>query len=97
MWKSDTMDFVTSLVVSGLGLFIVILALSFLALTIVALSKTFMMLGLGVKKKVTSDVQSVSKMEELDEESYAVLMAAVCEEIQQPPDKFRIIQIKEIY
>lgn len=46
---------------------------------------------------VVSAVQSERQRDELDEESYAVLIAAVCEEIQQPPDKFKIIEIKEIY
>lgn len=46
---------------------------------------------------VTSSIQSVNQRDELDEESYAILIAAVFEEIQQPPDKFKIIEIKEIY
>lgn len=97
MWELDTMKFSETLLVSSLGIFIVILALSLLALAIVGFSKFFMLLGLGVESKVASDVQRVSQREELDEESYAVLMAAVCEEIKLPPDKFKIIQIKEIY
>lgn len=89
------MSFSKSLVVSCLGLSIVILVLALLALAIVGFSKFFQILGVGVDNKVAAPVQSINQIEELDEESYAVLMAAVCEEIQLPPDKFRIVQIKE--
>lgn len=85
-----------SLVISGLGILTVILVLIILAMGIIFVSKFLMMLGLGVEKKVASAVQSVSQRDNLDEESYAVLMAAVCEEMQQTPDKFRIVGIKEM-
>lgn len=93
----DSMNLGESLVVSGLGILTVILVLVTLALVIIMVSKFLMMLGLGVDKKVASAVQSVSQTENLDEESYAVLMAAVCEETQQTPDKFRIVEIKEMH
>ncbi|GAA0181773.1 hypothetical protein SH2C18_42600 [Clostridium sediminicola] len=93
----DSMDFGQSLVVSGLGISTVILVLIVLALGIITVSKFLMMLGLGVEKKVASAVQSVSQRDNLDEESYAVLMAAACEEMKETPDKFRIVGIKEIH
>lgn len=46
---------------------------------------------------VTSHNKSVNQLKELDEENYAVLIAAVCEEIGQPLDRFKIVEIKEIY
>lgn len=96
MWELDTMSFGESLIASGLGISIVIMALLSLALAIILVTKTLMMLGIGVEKKVAPAVQNVSQKDELDEESYAVIMAAICEEIKQPPDKFRIVEIKEI-
>ncbi|WP_129598080.1 OadG family protein [Anaerophilus nitritogenes] len=96
MWELDTMGLSESLMVSGMGVAIVFLVLLSLAVAIVVVSKIIMMLGIGSESKVASPTQSVDKRDELDEETYAVLMAAVCEEIKQPPNKFRITEIKEI-
>lgn len=97
MWESKTMNFSESLAASGLGLLVVMLVLVVLAFAIIAVTKVLKMLGLGIQDKAAPAVQNVSQGDKLDEESYAVIMAAVSEEIQKPVDKFRIIEIKEIH
>lgn len=97
MWESKTMNLSESLAASGIGMLVVMLVLVVLAFAIIIVSKILKIIGLGIEKKVAPPVQNASQGEELDEESYAILMAAVCEEIQQPADKFRITEIKEIH
>lgn len=86
-----------SLVTSGLGLLVVMSVLVILAIAIIVVTKVLNALGLGSDNKAAPAVQNTNKKkDELDEESYAVIIATVCEEIQQPPDKFRITEIKEV-
>lgn len=96
MWESNTMNIKEALAASGVGLIVVMLVLVVLAMAIISITKIIKILGLGIETKVTPAIPNVSKRDELDEESYAVIMAAISEEMKQSPDKFRIIEIKEI-
>lgn len=95
MWTQDTMPFGESLIVSGLGIAIVFCALVALAITIVIVTKVFELTGIGHAKKATV-AKPAAPVETFDEESYAVLISVMCEEMKLPPDKFKIVEIKEV-
>lgn len=98
MWESSTMSFTESLIASCLGLIIVMTALIILALAIKVITKSMKVLGLGADKNTptTPTLETVDNENELDEESYAVIMAAACEEMKISPDQFQITEIHEI-
>ncbi len=95
MWEGSSMSLAQSLVVSLLGLTVVFCALVILALALIVFSKIFAAVGAGGAKAAAVPA-AVVKEESLDEESYAVIMAAVCEEMHETPDKFKIVSIKEM-
>ena len=89
MWKETTMSLGQSLVISGMGILIVVGALALLAIAIIVLSKIVGVLTGGEKK-------AAAAVNNLDEEAYAVLIAAVSEETHMPLTSFQITEIKEI-
>lgn len=96
MWESTTMSFGETLVASALGLLVVMTVLVILALAIIVMTKAMKGIGLGSEKKVTPTVQNVNENQNLDEENYAVVLAAVHEEISRMPGEFRVVKIAEI-
>lgn len=99
MWKETTMSLGQSLVISGMGILIVVGALTLLAIAIIVLSKIVGVLTGGEKKAAAAPAPAAAPaapVNNLDEESYAVLIAAVSEETHMPLTSFQITEIKEI-
>ncbi|WP_312100801.1 OadG family transporter subunit [Pygmaiobacter massiliensis] len=88
-----------SLVISGMGILIVVGALALLAIAIIVLSKIVGVLTGGEKKAAAAPAPAAAPaapVNNLDEEAYAVLIAAVSEETHMPLTSFQITEIKEI-
>lgn len=99
MWKETTMSLGQSLVISGMGILIVVGALALLAIAIIVLSKIVGVLTDGEKKAAAAPAPAAAPaapVNNLDEEAYAVLIAAVSEETHMPLTSFQITEIKEI-
>ncbi len=97
MWKETTMSLGQSLVISGMGILIVVGALALLAIAIIVLSKIVGVLTGGEKKAAAAPAAApAAPVNNLDEEAYAVLIAAVSEETHMPLTSFQITEIKEI-
>ena len=99
MWKERTMSLGQSLVISGMGILIVVGALALLAIAIIVLSKIVGVLTGGEKKAAAAPAPAAAPaapVNNLDEEAYAVLIAAVSEETHMPLTSFQITEIKEI-
>lgn len=99
MWKETTMSLGQSLVISGMGILIVVAALALLAIAIIVLSKIVGVLTDGEKKAAAAPAPAAAPaapVNNLDEEAYAVLIAAVSEETHMPLTSFQITEIKEI-
>lgn len=98
MWKETTMSVGQSLIISGMGLLIVVGALALLAIAIIILSKIVGVLTGGEKKAAAPAPAAApaAPVNNLDEEAYAVLIAAVSEEAHMPLTSFQITEIKEV-
>lgn len=103
MWKEPTMSIAQSLVVSGMGMLVVVGELAILAIAIIVLSKV---LGVVNKKPAVANALApvapvaaapiVVAQDNLNDEAYAVLIAAVSEETHMPLNSFQVTEIKEI-
>lgn len=103
MWTSTTMDAGTAIMVSLMGIAVVFLSLIALAIAIMIVSK---IVNSTQKNKETAPAVSatsaapaapaVSAASSANDETYAVLMAAVCEEAHASPETIQIKEIKEI-
>jgi sodium pump decarboxylase gamma subunit len=103
MWTSTTMDAGTAVMVSIMGIAVVFLSLIALAVAIIIVSKI-----VNSTQKNRETVPSVPSApsapstssapiaSSADDETYAVLMAAACEEAHASPDTIQIKEIKEI-
>lgn len=98
MYTSDSMTFLQTLTTSGLGLATVFTCLIALSLAILIFSKIFQAGSKSRTKIPAAPVAAapVAAAPALDEESYAAVIAAVCEETKLPLDKFQITSIKEL-
>ncbi len=94
MYVADTMGLAESLTVSVLGFLIVVMALSFLAIATTIFSKNLALLGVGAEENVK--VKNLKPSNDVDEESMAVIISAIAEEVQMPLEKFKIKSIKKI-
>jgi sodium pump decarboxylase gamma subunit len=95
------MDFIQSLVVSGLGMAIVFFALIALAAVIVLVLRpiSFVSQNASEKKNASSaSKENVSPVQSdgAEDEIFAVLIAVISEEMQAPVESFQILSIKEI-
>lgn len=92
MFEGNVMSFAESLVISGLGISIVFSALVTLALSIVIFSKIFGKFSGQdeIKKPV------VQAKKENNDDIYAVIMAAVSEEVRSLKGEYKIKEIKEV-
>lgn len=95
MWTGETMTFMDSLLISALGLMVVFAALAAIAVSIVIISKIINMI---IKPETPKAVPAAAApVPAIDEEAYAVLMAAVSEEARLSGDgEIRIVSVKEL-
>lgn len=107
MWTSTTMSFFDSLVTFSIGFSIVFICLISLALFIIIASKIINIVESSVNKKEnntvnnietkkTNEVVSSHKMTEEDNELLAVIIGSISEEMKEPIDNFKIVNIKEL-
>lgn len=92
MFEGNVMTFMESLVISGLGISVVFSALVTLALSIVVFSKIFGKFS-GQEESKKPVVQA---KKENNEDVYAVIMAAVSEEVRSLKGEYKIKEIKEV-
>ncbi len=96
MWTAQTMSFADSLVISALGLMVVFAALASIAISIVIISKVINMIVKPEAPKAAAAAVA-APVPAIDEEAYAVLVAAVTEEARLSGDgDVRVVSIKEL-
>ncbi len=96
MWTGQTMTFADSLVISALGIMVVFAALASIAISIVIISKV---IGMIIKPEApkAAVAAAAAPAPAIDEEAYAVLVAAVTEEARLSGDgDVRVVSIKEL-
>lgn len=93
MWTGDvTMP--DAVLISALGLLVVFAALASLAIAIIIISK---ILGMLIKTDAPKAVAAAAApVPAIDEESYAVLLAAINEEARLSGEEVRVTSIKEL-
>lgn len=94
MWVGQEVTFLDSVSISILGLCVVFAALVALALAIIIISK---ILGMIIKPEAPkAAVVTPAPDPGIDEESYAVLLAAISEEARLSGEEIRVVSIKEM-
>lgn len=93
MWTGQEMTFLDSVMISAVGILVVFSALASLAIAIVIISK---ILKLFDKTEVSKAAVAAAPAPAIDEESYAVLLAAISEEARLSGEEFRVTSIKEL-
>lgn len=100
MWTATTMSIGQSFIISGMGLLVVMAELSILAIAIIVLSK---IVGSAKKPaaaapaaKPAAAAVAAPAAPAIDEETYAVLLAAASDASGLPLKSFQITSIKEI-
>lgn len=93
MWTGQEMTFLDSVMISAVGILVVFSALASLAIAIVIISK---ILKLFDKTEVPKAAVAAAPAPAIDEESYAVLLAAISEEARLSGEEFRVTSIKEL-
>ena len=91
MWTGG-MTFADSIIISLVGLLVVFSALAVLAIAVIIISKV---IGTLFKESAPKAAAAVAAPA-IDEESYAVLLAAVSEEARLSGEQFRVTSIKEL-
>lgn len=92
MWTGQEMTLADGLMISAVGLLVVFAALAALAIAVIIISK---IINTAVKDKAPKQA-AVAAAPALDEESYAVLLAAISEEARLSGEEFRVTSIKEL-
>ena len=90
MWTGG-MTVADSIVISLVGLLVVFSALAVLAIAVIIISKV-----IGTLFKESAPTAVAAPAPAIDEESYAVLLAAVSEEARLSGEEFRVVSIKEL-
>jgi Na+-transporting methylmalonyl-CoA/oxaloacetate decarboxylase gamma subunit len=94
MWTGQEMTLMDSLQISVVGLLVVFAALASLAIAIIIISKV---LNAIIKTDAPQAAAvAAAPVPAIDEESYAVLLAAVSEEARLSGEEFRVTSIKEL-
>ena len=94
MWTGQEMTVLDSALISAVGMLVVFSALAVLAIAIVIISK---ILGAFIKADAPkAAAAAAAPVPALDEESYAVLLAAISEEARLSGEEFRVKSIKEL-
>lgn len=97
MWTGQTMTFIDSLTISALGILVVFSALACIAVAIVIISKIINMIIKTDAPKAAAAATTAAPVPAIDEEAYAVLVAAVTEEARLSGDgDVRVVSIKEL-
>ena len=95
MWTGQEMSMAEALSVSGLGLLVVFTALASLAIAIIIISKVLsVILKSDVPKAAAA--AAAAPVPAIDEETYAVLLAAVSEEARLTGEEIRVTSIREL-
>lgn len=93
MWTGQTMTFADSVVISLLGILVVFTALACIAISIVIISKVIN----AIIKPEAPKAAAAAPAPAIDEEAYAVLVAAITEEARLSGDgDVRVVSIKEL-
>ena len=93
MWTGG-MTFADSIIISLVGLLVVFSARAVLAIAVIIISKVIGTLFKESAPKAAAAVAAPAPA--IDEESYAVLLAAVSEEARLSGEQFRVTSIKEL-
>ncbi|MBQ1190175.1 MAG: OadG family protein [Lachnospiraceae bacterium] len=96
MWTGQTMTFMDSVVISLLGILVVFTCLACIAVSIVIISK---IINTIIKPEApkAAVAAAAAPAPAIDEEAYAVLVAAVTEEARLSGDgDVRVVSIKEL-
>lgn len=97
MWTGQTMTFMDSLLISALGLMVVFAALAAIAISIVIISKVINMIVKTDAPKAAPAAAAAAPVPAIDEEAYAVLVAAVTEEARLSGEgDVRVVNVKEL-
>ena len=94
MWTGQEMTLVDGLMISAVGLLVVFAALAALAIAVIIISKIIN--TAGQDKAPRQAAVAAAPAPALDEESYAVLLAAISEEARLSGEEFRVTSIKEM-
>ena len=96
MWTGQTMTFMDSVVISLLGILVVFTALACIAISIVIISKVINAI-IKPEAPKAAVAAAAAPAPAIDEEAYAVLVAAVTEEARLSGDgDVRVVSIKEL-
>ena len=96
MWTGQTMTVADSLVISLLGILVVFTALACIAVSIVIISKVINAIIKPEAPKAAA-AAAAAPVPAIDEEAYAVLVAAITEEARLSGDgDVRVVSIKEL-
>ena len=96
MWTGQTMTFMDSVVISLLGILVVFTCLACIAVSIVIISKVINAIIKPEAPKAAA-AAAAAPAPAIDEEAYAVLVAAVTEEARLSGDgDVRVVSIKEL-
>ena len=96
MWTGQTMTFMDSVVISLLGIMVVFTALACIAISIVIISKVINAIIKPEAPKAAVAAAAAPALA-IDEEAFAVLVAAVTEEARLSGDgDVRVVSIKEL-
>lgn len=94
MWTGQEMTILDSAMISALGILVVFSALAALAISIIIISK---IIGIFVKSDAPkAAAAAAAPVPAIDEESYAVLLAAISEEARLSGEEFRVTSIREL-
>jgi len=97
MWTKSGMSVPESITVSGIGLCVVFITLIVLALAILFFSKIFKATGFEKgKKKTGSNMEETAGKEKDEEDIMAILVATVSEAVNEPAERFKITDIREV-
>lgn len=94
MWEGE-MSLLDALGVSALGLLVVFAALAALAVAIIIISKILETI-LKENQPKPAVAAAAAPVQSLDEEAYAVLLAAVSEDARLNGENVRVTSIKEL-
>ncbi|MBQ2250707.1 MAG: OadG family protein [Lachnospiraceae bacterium] len=96
MWTGQTMTFMDSVVISLLGILVVFTCLACIAVSIVIISKVINAI-IKPEAPKAAVAAAAAPVPAIDEEAYAVLVAAVTEEARLSGDgDVRVVSIKEL-
>ena len=94
MWTGQEMTMLDSVLISAVGILVVFSALAALAIASIIISK---IIGIFVKSDAPKAAPAAAApAPAIDEESYAVLLAAISEEARLSGEEFRVTSIKEL-